>query len=66
MQNQTSKHIVRKRPLVAEGLAELRLVGRVRLDAKRGCEHELADRSGEAGEEGVEWLDRNVILAGVS
>ena len=66
MQNQTPKHIVCKRPLVAERLAELALVGRVRLDAQRGREHELADCGGEAGEEGVEWLGGNVMLDMVS
>ena len=63
MQNQTPKHIVRKRPLVAESLAELSLVGRVGLDAQRSCEHELADCGGEAGEEGVEGLGGNIDVS---
>jgi len=56
MQDQTSKHIVRKCPLIAKRLAELGFVSRVRLNAQRGREHELADCGREAGEEGVEWL----------
>ena len=40
---------------------KLSLVLRVTLDPQRGREHELPNRSAEAGEEGVERLPRHII-----
>jgi len=47
MQYQTPKHVIRKRPLIAD-TAELDPVLRVRLDAQRRREDELSDRGAEA------------------
>jgi hypothetical protein len=55
MQQQRPKHKIRKRPLMRNAL-KLALVLRIRLNAQRGREYELADGCAEAGEEGVEWL----------
>lgn len=41
---------------MADGL-ELVFVRRIGLDSETGCEDELANGGGEAGEEGVEGLD---------
>ena len=43
-------------PFMRYSPTKLGLIVRVRLDAQRGREHELADGGGEAGEEGVEGL----------
>jgi hypothetical protein len=37
-------------------ILEITLVRVIRLDAKTGCEDELAHGGTEAGKEGVEWL----------
>src|SRR4051812_48322302 len=63
MQQQRPENVVRERALVRDR-AEFGLVVWVRLDAQGGGEHELADGGAEAGEEGVEGLER--LLASAS
>lgn len=56
MQDQTAKHKVGKRPLIAEALAEFFAVRGVGLYAERGREDELTDARREAGQERIEGL----------
>ena len=55
VQQQASKHIVSKCPLVRNAL-EVGLVLRVGLNAQGCCKDELADTSAETGQESVERL----------
>jgi hypothetical protein len=63
VQYQTPEHEIQKRSFLTDCL-ELALVLGVALYPETGREDELTDSRGEAGEEGVEGLERSLVSIG--